>query len=202
MRRKLVLAAILTGLGVAAAGCGGSGAPAVANLRATTTTSNATAIGSTAGSGADDSGAGTSSGGASGKTGLAFSVAGTVQQMTKFAACRRANGEPNFPDPNAQGVISAGSIDRGSAQFEQAMEVCRKGLPSGTSSPAQQAQDLRQAVAFSVCMRRNGVPAFPDPQSGSGGGMVIHLGSSIDPSSPQFQKAQQICQKETHGGKA
>lgn len=51
-----------------------------------------------------------------------------------------------------------------------------------------------------VGMRANGEPNFPDPEPGSGGGSVIHLGPSIDPSSPQLQKAQQTCQKETHGG--
>ena len=123
--------------------------------------------------------------------------------MTKFAACMRANGEPSFPDPNAQGVISAGSIDPSSAQFQQAMQVCRQGLHHGSASPAQQAQELRRAVAFSACMRRNGVPAFPDPQSGRAGQVIrIDPNSGIDPSAPQFQKAQEICQKETHGGKA
>ena len=167
--RKLVLAGILAGLGIGAAGCGGSHTPAVANLGTTTTSSNARASGATSGSAAGGSGAETSGSGGSGKTGLAFSVAGSAQEMTKFASCMRANGEPNFPDPNAQGVISAGSLDRGSPQFEQALDVCRKMLPNGAPSPAQQAQDLRQAIAASACMRRHGVPDFPDPQSGSGG---------------------------------
>ena len=139
-----MLAAILTGLGVAAAGCGGSGAPAVANLRATTTTSNATAIGSTAGSSADDSGAGTSSGGASGKTGLAFSVAGTVQQMTKFAACMRENGV-NLPAPNTTGkgpVFDTNGLDATGSKFRAAEVKCSADLrdvfrrPGGTPGGA------------------------------------------------------------------
>jgi hypothetical protein len=113
----------------------------------------------------------------------------------------RANGEPNFPDPNAQGVISAGSLDRGSPQVQQALDACRKMLPNGAPSPAQQAQDLRQAIAASACMRRHGIPDFRDPEPGSDGGMVIHLGSNVNPNSPQFQKAQQTCQNKTHGGK-
>jgi hypothetical protein len=112
----------------------------------------------------------------------------------------RANGEPSFPDPNAQGVISAGSLDRGSTQFQHALQACRKNMPGGSPNPAQQQHSLRQALAFSACMRQNGVPKFPDPQSGSGGATVIHLGSSIDPSAPQFQKAQQTCQKKVPGG--
>jgi len=195
---KLLLAPILAGLGVTLAGCGGPGAPAVANLGTTTTSSPTTSV-SNSTAGAGSSGAETGSSGAGGKIGVSFSVAGNVQQMTKFAACMRANGEPSFPDPNAQGVISAGSLDRGSAPFEEALQACRKGLPGGAPSPAQQAHDLRQAVAFSACMRRNGVPEFPDPQSGPGGGMVIRLGSTVDPSSPQFQRAQKTCRTKVPG---
>jgi hypothetical protein len=199
--RKLVLALTLTSLGVVATGCGGAQAPAVANL-GTTTTSDATASGPRPGGTAGSSPLETSDSG-SGKTGLPFSVTGTVQEMTAFSGCMRANGVPGFPDPNAQGVISAGSLDRGSAQFQQALQACRKDLPDGgTPSPAQQAQEQRQGLALAACMRRNGVPSFPDPRSGSGGAMVIRIApnSGIDPQSPQFQKAQQDWRK-LSGGK-
>jgi hypothetical protein len=46
---------------------------------------------------------------------------------------------------------------------------------------------------FAACMRKNGVPNFPDPD-GQG---VIQFGSSngIDPSSPKFQAANRTCRK-------
>lgn len=113
----------------------------------------------------------------------------------------RANGEPRFPDPTAQGVISTGSLNRGSPQFERALQACRKEMPGGTPSPAERARDLRQAVASSACMRRNGVLDFPDPQAGPDGGLVIHLGASVDPTSPQFERAQKICENKGPGGK-
>jgi hypothetical protein len=204
--RKLVLAGAFVSLGVIIAGCGGSQTPGVANVGTTTpngtTTPGVTAGGTNSGVVAGSSGGEPSGSGGSGKTGIGFSVAGTVPEMTKFAACMRAKGEPSFPDPNAQGVISAGSFDRGSPQFERALDACRKNMPSGTPSPAQQAQELRQAVAMSACMRRNGVPNFPDPESGQGGQVIrISPSSGIDPSAPQFQRAQATCQKQTHGGK-
>lgn len=136
--------------------------------------------------------------GAGAKIGVPFSITGSAQQLAKFAGCMRANGELTFPDPNALGVISA-SFNRASPQFSQALQACRKDLPGGIPSPAQQAQDLRQAVAFSACMRQNGVPGYPDPQTGAGGGMVIHL-ANVDPNSPLFQRAQAICQKKFPGG--
>jgi hypothetical protein len=50
-------------------------------------------------------------------------------------------------------------------------------------------------LAYARCMRKNGVAAFPDP--GPQGGFLVRggPGSVIDPGSPQFQHAQQICQK-------
>jgi hypothetical protein len=47
--------------------------------------------------------------------------------MTAFSGCMRANGEPSFPDPNAQGVISAGSLDRGSVQIPTGVAGLQEG---------------------------------------------------------------------------
>ena len=64
----------------------------------------------------------------------------------------RSHGEPNFPDPNAQGQLSFGSangIDPQSPKFQQAQTACQKLIPNhGTPSPAQKAQGRRQALAF------------------------------------------------------
>jgi hypothetical protein len=50
-------------------------------------------------------------------------------------------------------------------------------------------------LKFAACMRAHGVPKFPDPQTGPGGGMLMRIGRDVDPSSPQFQAAQKTCQK-------
>ena len=132
-------------------------------------------------------------------------VGGSRNALAAFAACMRKNGEPNFPDPNAQGQLSFGSgsgIDPSSPQFQQAQTACRKLLPNhGTPSPAQQAQARAQALAFSACMRKNGVPNFPDPQFGTGGRVSIKIsgGAGLDPQSPQFQAAQKACQSNLPG---
>ncbi|MGH2972167.1 MAG: hypothetical protein ACRDLE_08610, partial [Gaiellaceae bacterium] len=131
--RKVVLAASLAALWLAVAGCGGSGAPAVANLGATTV-SNPTTRASNPSASVAGSSAETSGSGGNGKIGAAFSVRGSLQQLTKFAACMRANGEPNFPDPNAQGVVSA-PLNRASPQVDRALQACRKDMPGGTPSP-------------------------------------------------------------------
>jgi hypothetical protein len=142
-----------------------------------------------------------------GRGGVMKMVGGNTQQMAKFAACMRKNGEPNFPDPNAQGelsISSAAGIDPGSAQFQHARQACQKDLPNGgVPTPAQQAQARHAALAFSACMRKNGVPNFPDPQFGAGGKVSISIGqgTGIDPQSPQFKHAQQACQKDMPFGK-
>jgi hypothetical protein len=195
--RLLALATLGATLGLLAAGCGGGGrSPAVASLG---TMSTPTSTGSDATTGGGGTSPQTSSGGGGG--GGTMSIVGGVQQMTKFAACMRQNGEPTFPDPNAQGEISA-NINPGSAQFQRAQQACRKLLPNGgTPSPAEQAKARRATLAFSACMRSRGEPNFPDPQFGAGGRVSLRIsaGSGLDPRSPQFQAAQKACQKNLPG---
>src|ERR1700676_4175275 len=64
------------------------------------------------------------------------------------------------------------------------------GSPAAKASPP--ADPYQQALAFSQCMRAHGVPDFPDPKKGNGG-VTVQVngnGASLDPSSPQFQTAQ------------
>jgi hypothetical protein len=65
---------------------------------------------------------------------------------------------------------------------------------SGSSSP----NDSRRGalVAFSACMRRHGLPNFPDPKAVRNGyGLTLGPETGIDPNSPQFKNAQQACRK-------
>jgi hypothetical protein len=58
-------------------------------------------------------------------------------------------------------------------------------------------------VAFSQCMRDHGITDFPDPNSdGSISGSGSASGNPLNPMSPQFQEAQQDCQKYLQGGGA
>jgi hypothetical protein len=120
----------------------------------------------------------------------------------KFSQCMQAHGVKDFPDPNSQGVIQIGpnsGIDSNSATFRSAAEACQK-LAGGGNGPqptaAQQARARLQALAFSVCMRKHGIPDYPDPNF-SGGHITIHVeanpSSDLNPTSPTFQAAQQAC---------
>jgi hypothetical protein len=198
-RRAVALAAGVAALGLAAAGCGsGAKTPAVASLGTTSTPTSAPSAGTTGGGAVGTAAPGTRSIG-----GATLAIAGgNTQQMTRFAACMRQNGEPSFPDPNAHGQITVSGIDPGSAQFQHAQQACRKLMPhGGTPSPAQQALMRSSALAFSACMRAHGEPNFPDPQFGPGGNVSIRIGRNggLDPQLPQFQAAQKACQKNFPG---
>jgi hypothetical protein len=130
---------------------------------------------------------------------------GGGKTIAQFASCMRTHGEPNFPDPDAQGNLTinpSSGIDPSSSRFQAAQHACAKYLPNGGQppSPAQQAKMQQQALKFSACMRAHGVPKFPDPQFGNGKiGIRIDPSSGIDPRSPQFQAAQKACASELPG---
>jgi len=68
--------------------------------------------------------------------------------------------------------------------------------PAATSTPA---KSSKAAIAFSECMRANGVPNFPDP-TGNGIGIQVQQNNGqmtvngVSVNAPAFEKAQQTCQ--------
>jgi hypothetical protein len=71
-------------------------------------------------------------------------------------------------------------------------------VPSAAAAKPSPSPDFyKQALAFSQCMREHGVPDFPDPQTTAGGNaiQINGNGATLDPSSSQFQAAQQACNK-------
>jgi hypothetical protein len=189
---------VLVGLAIplvalVAAGCGSaSSSLGVASLGGAHTT--------TTGAPAGNAGAGGSSPGSA----LVLNTGNGL----KFAQCMRAHGVPNFPDPSSNGSIQVGpssGVDKGSPKFQAALQACQKVLPNGGRPSPQQLAKMRQgALAFSACMRRHGVPDFPDPDfSGGGIGVRIHIqaGGDLNPQSPVFQAAQQACQGHLPFGK-
>jgi hypothetical protein len=56
----------------------------------------------------------------------------TVEQMRQFSQCMRANGLPDFPDPDANGQLrGAGHEQQDNPAYRAAMEACRQKLPGG-----------------------------------------------------------------------
>jgi hypothetical protein len=169
----LLASAALASLALIVAGCGGdSEGPGIAQVGTSSTTTEPSADSET-----EDEG-----------------------NPAAFSACMRKNGVPEFPDPNPEGGIRlrAGpgtGIDPESAEFKAAEKACRKLLPRGgeEASPAQQAQARERMLAFSACMRKNGVPNFPDPEF-DGGAVRLRLPRGFEANSPQFKDAEKACQ--------
>lgn len=185
-----------------ASGCGGGGSPVVARVASPATTTTGTIATTTqSGSGGGLTGGGSSSASRGGNN-TVISV-GNAAQGAKFAACIRAHGVPNFPDPNAQGMIQFGSAegnDPRSPKFRSAVHACQKLLPHGLGPPtaAQLAQVQQQLLAFSKCMRAHGITDFPDPSNG--GLPQIPLNGDLDPNSPRFQADYGACKRHLPSG--
>ncbi len=172
----------------------------------------ATLVASCGGGGANPGGVaqiGTATTGATSSTTPAVAAASASAdpgaQARAFAACIRAHGVPNFPDPmvtqthNASGASASVGLrvppaEVNSPSFKAAQKDCRSLLPSGGPSPQQtispqlQAQYLK-AVA---CFRAHGLPSFPDPIFTAGGVRIPDPGT-YSFNSPAVKAAIQAC---------
>jgi hypothetical protein len=175
-RAGLVAVAVL-GAGVLAAACAGgpSGQP-VASLGTTTTTTPASIA-------------------------KAGSPGGPPSSALAFVNCMRTHGEPNMPEPVAEGrsvrIVVTPGLDPSSPRFTTANNACKHFLPGNgvpkenTISPADQADYLKAAA----CMRSHGVPNFPDPTFENGSVTLTSPTPPIDTSSSQYKSALATCQK-------
>jgi hypothetical protein len=104
-----------------------------------------------------------------------FAPGATYAQTLAFAKCMRANGVPQFPNPDRQGNFNNNNamvqaLDEGYSQQRQVLMVCRSLLPNaGTGLTMAQMQQISQqnldaAVKAVNCMRAHGITNFPDPK--------------------------------------
>lgn len=121
-----------------------------------------------------------------------------------YAQCVRDNGYPEFPDPiPGQGIMLR--RDQGMSfndpRMLAAMDACQDLRPAGMAGggAGDPEEVMEMQLQFAQCMRDNGVTEFPDPSPG-GGGMIIGSEAGINPFSPTFQAAAQICMADFQGG--
>jgi hypothetical protein len=155
-----------------AAGCGGSKSPSVASIGSTPTT-------------------GASSGSAS-RGRAAFARCMTSHGFTAAVGSAASAGADEL---SVLGVVFPGKVDPASPQFQRAMAACRTFLPGGgppALTPAQQAEHAQAMTKFAACMRKHGVPSFPDPNA-QGMFTPSQLGA-LTPGSQLLQKAFEACQ--------
>jgi hypothetical protein len=124
----------------------------------------------------------------------------------KFSACIRSHGVPDFPDPTigSNGLPNfAGSPNKNasldSPTGHAARRGCQNDLPHlGLQTSAEKAAANAAALKYATCMRSNGVPSFPDP-NGQGMIQIRSAISTLENSSPQFQKAATACKSLANG---
>jgi hypothetical protein len=131
-----------------------------------------------------------------------------------FAKCMRASGVPNFPDPNPGGgvlyVIPAGSNAAATPAFKAAQAKCKGLVPDGgppgagaDTHPSE--RTLAKLLKIAQCMRRHGVPQFPDPETSVPSnpsavqeitdfdGAILVFPSTINRQSPAYRQALTAC---------
>jgi hypothetical protein len=134
-----------------------------------------------------------------------------ASSFLKFASCMRAHGVQNLPDLSPGHGVQFGpgsGINPASPAFQSAQRVCKKLLPGGGpgSAPPPSATDARAALAWAKCIRKHGVPNFPDPSTSSHTGLVFRgvvfpVGPEFNLQAPAFKQAQAACGRGPLGGK-
>ncbi|MQA60440.1 MAG: hypothetical protein GEU86_02890 [Actinophytocola sp.] len=143
----------------------------------------------------DAAGNGIATAGGTGSETTTASPANEEKDGRKFAQCMRDNGvEMDDPDPNQPGRVEIRERKGERDKVRQAMEKCRKFLPTPSKEDLEKALEGMQEMA--ECMRANGVPEFPDPEP-DGGGLRLDAGpgTGIDPDSPEFKAAEEKCRE-------
>jgi hypothetical protein len=165
---RLALTIAAAALVILSAGCGGSPGSHVAQLGSTTTT-------------------------AEGSPSSTSSAQSAVGAALAFSRCMRSHGVPNFPDSDFQGNFPPFHTGVSKQVSVAADDACRHLLVRGgsTGTPQQRREKLVFALKVAQCLRGHGYPTFPDP-SGSSQGKP----PGIDLNSPQFQTAENNCEKQ------
>jgi hypothetical protein len=144
-----------------------------------------------------------------------FAPGATYAQTLAFAKCMRANGVPNFPNPDRQGNFNPanpqvqalnepGPPQDGPHAVSPQRNVlfeCRSVLPNAdtglTLEQMQQIsqQTLREEVNGARCMRAHGITDFPDPVAAEQDNWPSMITADVDTSTPSYQAALTACNR-------
>jgi len=196
--RLIAVATIVSG--VLVAGCGGS-------------SGNPTSASTVASAGSATTARSTTAAAGSATSSVPTAPADPASAALAFARCMRANGVPNFPDPQPGGgfVFNANGINPSAPAVSAAQAKCHNLMSGGPPGPGSKthasAQTLAKLLAIAQCMRSHGVPQFPDPRTsvplqpfGSGGGVItdydgaiLLFPSTLNMYSPAYTQAVSAC---------
>jgi hypothetical protein len=120
----------------------------------------------------------------------------------------REHGVSNFPDPEQDSgggmkVVIPQSVDQTSTTFKSAQSACQNLLYQGDSGDAAgtRAFDATKVAAWAKCIRKNGLPNFPDPKV-NGNAIIIDANAAgvTGRDDPKFSKAAEACYSIRPGG--
>ena len=103
------------------------------------------------------------------------------------------------------------SLNPAAPAFQSAQSTCDKlvsgGGPGLAPAPAPSASDLHAALVWAQCVRKHGVPNFPDPSTNAHAGLffrgvVFAVGPGWGPQAPGFKQAQAACGRGPLGGRS
>ena len=143
-----------------------------------------------------DTGVATAGGGAAKPSASASAGPAGDDAALKYSACVRANGVPNFPDPDPNGGLDLdlGKLGVSKEKMDAADQKCKQYMPNGGQPQKIDPAKLALARQYSQCMRANGVPKFPDPDAY--GGIALDGGKlGMDPIGATVKAAEKACQK-------
>jgi hypothetical protein len=135
----------------------------------------------------------------SASTASGSTASATFLARLAYARCVRANGVPNYPDPDSNGQEPPGTkqLFINNPRFRSAASSCRHLLPNGghpTQTPQPDALTQAGALRLAGCMRTHGYPTFPDPIIDSVGQPVFNVqAAGIAPHSPQVLATLRRC---------
>ncbi|WP_433243823.1 hypothetical protein [Actinomadura nitritigenes] len=94
------------------------------------------------------------------------SSAGPGASLLRLAQCARAHGLPNFPDPvqNPDGTWTFPST-AGGQRLPAACASLKAQAPHGAQPTPVSSADLAKLRQFAACLRRSGIPDWPDPDT-------------------------------------
>jgi hypothetical protein len=127
--------------------------------------SSAPAGTATSSSSAQAAAAGTASAASTSSAGSGNAAVSKREKGVKFAECMRGNGVPDFPDPKPNGDYVYG-VSVSPAVWLKAVDACKALEPPGALSSQRSTKQQSLALKFAQCVRKNGVPDFPDPVNG------------------------------------
>lgn len=169
-RRAGVLAAILAGVALLAAACGGSGTP--------------------------NAGASSGPGAITVQKIDSFAACMRSHGVANFYLSPRSG----TPSPNGPPVLSflgyqVTGVNPQTSQFQSAMKACRHVLGISPPSTAVQHKQFVQLLKSAACMRSHGYPDWPDPSLGPNGQGIMDPGPppGVDVNSPRLQAAAKAC---------